>query len=50
MVDLFFYKKVEDVEAQAIEEKGDEKAFARDEKWDKQEEEGAAEGEEQWTA
>jgi small subunit ribosomal protein SAe len=51
MVDLFFYKKIEDVEPQAIEEKGDEKGYAKDEKnWDKQEEEGAGAEEEQWAA
>jgi len=51
MVDLFFYKKIEDVEQAALEEKeAGEKAFAKDEKnWDKQEEEGAGE-EEQWAA
>lgn len=50
MVDLFFYKKIEDVEAAAIEDKAEgEKGYAKDEKWDKQEEEGAGE-EEQWAA
>jgi len=50
MVDLFFYKKLEEVEAQAVEEREQgERALAKDEKWDKQEEEGAAE-EEQWAA
>jgi small subunit ribosomal protein SAe len=51
MVDLFFYKKIEDVEPQAIEEKGEEKGYTKDEKnWDKQEEEGAGAEEEQWAA
>jgi len=51
MVDLFFYKKIEDVEEQAIQGKEEEKADAKDQKkWDtQQEEEGEAE-EGQWNA
>jgi len=51
MVDLFFYKKIEDVEEQAIQDKENEdKGEAKDQKkWDTQQEEG--EGEEgQWAA
>jgi small subunit ribosomal protein SAe len=52
MVDLFFYKKIEDVEEQAIAGKDDDKAEAKDQKkWDAQQgEEEGAEGEEQWAA
>lgn len=53
MVDLFFYKKIEDVEEQALAGKeGEEKAAIQDQKkWDAQQgEEEAAEGEEQWNA
>jgi len=51
MVDLFFYKKIEDVEEQAIQDKeNEEKADTREQKkWDNQEEE-AETNEEQWTA
>jgi len=49
MVDLFFYRKVEDIEEQAAIEKGDEgKATGKEkQKWDTYEEEGE---EEQWNA
>ncbi len=48
MVDLFFYKKIEDAETAAIEDKAEEKTNAKDEgNWDKREEEGA-DAEEQW--
>jgi len=53
MVDLFFYKKIEDVEEQAIAGKeGEDKAAIQDQKkWDAQQgEEEGAEGEEQWAA
>ena len=52
MVDLFFYKKIEDVEAQAIEDKAEaDKAAGREEKtWDRPQEEEAAAGEEEWAA
>jgi small subunit ribosomal protein SAe len=52
MVDLFFYKKIEDVEAQAIEDKAEaDKAAGREEKtWDRPQEEGEAAGEEEWAA
>jgi len=51
MVDLFFYKKIEDVEEQTHEEKeGDDKAGAKEgRKWDNQEEHAEGE-EEQWNA
>jgi len=51
MVDLFFYKKIEDVEEQINEDKeeGDKHATKEGRKWDNQQEE--AEGdEEQWAA
>ena len=52
MVDLFFYKKIEDVEEQAIAGKEEEKGAIQDQKkWDAQQgEEEAGEGEEQWAA
>jgi len=53
MVDLFFYKKIEDVEEQAaIGKEGEEKADDKDrKKWDTQQEEGEGEGDEgQWNA
>jgi len=53
MVDLFFYKKIEDVEEQAIAGKdGEDKGDTKDQKkWDTAQEEGEAEGDEgQWAA
>jgi len=52
MVDLFFYKKIEDVEEQAIQGKeGEEKADDKDrKKWDTQQEEEAEGDEGQWAA
>lgn len=52
MVDLFFYKKIEDVEEQAAIKEGEDKAAVQDQKkWDAQQgEEEGAEGEEQWAA
>jgi len=48
MVDLFFYRKVEDIEEQAAEVKGDEgKTGGKEKKWDTYEEEGE---EDQWNA
>jgi len=50
MVDLFFYKKIEDVEEQAAEEAGEKETGAKEEKkWDNQPEEAEGE-EEQWAA
>jgi hypothetical protein len=51
MVDLFFYKKIEDVEEQANEDKGDDDKTGAKEgrKWDNQEEQAEGE-EEQWNA
>jgi len=50
MVDLFFYRKVEDIEEQALEQKGDDegKTAGAKKKWDTYEEEGGEE--EQWNA
>jgi hypothetical protein len=50
MVDLFFYRKVEDIEEQALEAKGDDegKTAGAKKKWDTYEEEGGEE--EQWNA
>jgi len=52
MVDLFFYKKIEDVEEQAAEDKEDaDKAGAKEgRKWDNQAQEEAEGEEEQWAA
>jgi len=52
MVDLFFYKKIEDVEEQAIADKeNEEKGEARDQKkWDNQDEQAAEDDEGQWAA
>jgi small subunit ribosomal protein SAe len=52
MVDLFFYKKIEDVEEQQAEEAGEgEKGAAKeDKKWDNQAEEAEGAEEEQWNA
>lgn len=51
MVDLFFYKKIEDVEEQQAEETGEEKGAAKeDKKWDNQAEEAEGAEEEQWNA
>lgn len=52
MVDLFFYKKIEDVEEQAIQGKeGEEKADTKDQKkWDNQQEEEGEGDEGQWAA
>jgi small subunit ribosomal protein SAe len=53
MVDLFFYKKIEDVEEQAaeVQEGGEKGAGREDRKWDTQQEEGGeAEDEGQWAA
>jgi len=51
MVDLFFYKKIEDVEEQAIEDKegGDKAATKEDRKWDTMQQEEAEGEEEQWS-
>jgi len=51
MVDLFFYKKIEDVEEQAAEDKeeGDKAGAKEGRKWDNQEEQPEGE-EEQWNA
>jgi len=51
MVDLFFYKKIEDVETQINEDKAEaERAAGREEKtWDRPQEEEAG-GEEEWNA
>jgi len=52
MVDLFFYKKIEDVEVQAIDDKAEgDKALPKDEKiWDRQNEDEAAGDEEAWSS
>jgi len=52
MVDLFFYKKIEDVEEQAIEEKeeGEKGGAKEDKKWDIQPEEAEGGEEGQWDA
>lgn len=51
MVDLFFYKKIEDVEQQQLEDKEAQERVAKEERnWDKQPEEGAAEEEGEWAA
>jgi len=52
MVDLFFYKKIEDVEEQAIEEKeeGEKGGAKEDKKWDNQPEEAEGGEEGQWDA
>jgi len=52
MVDLFFYKKIEDVQEEAAGEGKDENAgqAGKEGKWDQQGEEGEAEGEEAWAA
>jgi len=51
MVDLFFYKKIEDVEEQAAEDKeeGEKQGAKEGRKWDNQQEEAEGE-EEQWAA
>ena len=48
MVDLFFYRKVEDVEEQALEQKGEEKLGGAKKKCDTLDEEGA--DEDTWNA
>ena len=52
MVDLFFYKKIEDVQEEAAGEGKDENAgqAGKEGKWDQQAEEGEAEGEDAWAA
>lgn len=53
MVDLFFYKKIEDVQEEATGEGKDEgadQAETKEGRWDQQGEEGEAEGEDAWAA
>lgn len=49
MVDLFFYRKVEDIEAERLEKEGEEgKEDGKNQKWDNVEPEGEENAEDQW--